>query len=143
MKASVGSDSERPVGSAENAAIRVLVVDDDVMLCEAVQELLEVFGFQVDTAYDSRMAANVVRQRELDVVVLDATLTVNGDLSLYTQLRSWRPDLPIIIASGYDRGHLTQRFPECSDAQFIQKPWAIQDLVDLLVTTVEQSRQQK
>lgn len=119
----------------DGAPLRVLVVDDDDLLCEAVQELLEGYGFTVVTATDGARALSLVRDGlvPIDLVLLDATLGPGPTgASVYEQIRAFDPQLPMVIASGYDRTHLVDRYPECHDAVFIQKPWAIDQLVEVL-----------
>lgn len=124
--------------------IHVLVVDDDKMLCEAVQELLEGYGFSVTATTNAFDAIALLEENTntFDVVMLDATLSAGQSAqSVYQQIRSREPSLPFVIASGYDHAHILQDYPEFEDAIFIQKPWPVAQLVDILYDTLARSRE--
>lgn len=77
-------------------ASRVLVIDDEPMVREVVCRYLEREGLRVDTATDGRQAAELLRRRPPDLVVLDLMLPEVDGLSLLADIRR-HGELPVII----------------------------------------------
>jgi DNA-binding response OmpR family regulator len=74
----------------------VLLVDDDVELCEMLGEYLRNDGFDVDAAFSGPEALDRIADRDYDVVVLDVMLPVMNGFDVLRQLRN-RSHLPVIM----------------------------------------------
>src|SRR5439155_10638694 len=112
----------------------VLVVDDERDLRETAGRILEHFGFQVLVARDGRDAVEKFRARagEIRVVLLDMTMPeVNGE-EAFRELRRIRPDVRVVLTSGYDEVEATRRFTEKGVAAFLQKPYAAEELAEAI-----------
>jgi PAS domain S-box-containing protein len=76
---------------ANSAAARrkskILLVDDNQMVCKAIGRLLEIFGHEVAVAFDGKSALETVRRFQADVVVLDLKLPDMGGYELLGQLK--------------------------------------------------------
>lgn len=82
---------------AERAeGVRVLVVDDEPMVCEVVTAYLERDGFDVTQAADGRSALEALRSERPDLVVLDVMLPEVDGFSVLSQLRR-TSDVPVIL----------------------------------------------
>ena len=83
---------------------RVLLVDDDQVLAEALAQVLRGAGYQVQLAPDYRLALEVLESAApLDLLVCDIVMPdrVNG-LALGRMARLRRPELKIIYITGHD-----------------------------------------
>lgn len=83
---------------------RILVVDDDVRLCDVLAEFLTRDGYEVAIAHDGRAALDRLREGGIDLVIADINMPELGGASLVTMLRKdpdWREfvRLPIIVVS--------------------------------------------
>jgi two-component system OmpR family response regulator len=87
---------QQPMVRADEAEpIRILMVDDDPGICEAVSEFLAQHGYAVATARDSAEMERVLAQGSIDLVVLDIMLPGEDGLTICRRLA--RPDGPAII----------------------------------------------
>jgi PAS domain S-box-containing protein len=88
--------------------LRVLVIDDDAIACDALRAVLEDRGAQVTTANSGHEARDVLGRAELDIVVSDIRLPDEDGYSLIQHLRSTARDLPAVAVTAYyaleDRG---------------------------------------
>ncbi|UBU11503.1 response regulator transcription factor [Nonomuraea gerenzanensis] len=73
-----------------------LVVDDEPQMTAIVAFALETQGFTVYTAHDGATALNVLRTREVDLVVLDVLMPALDGLTLCERIRA-RSDVPIML----------------------------------------------
>src|SRR5262249_19132938 len=109
----------------------VLVVEDEPGVRMLAKKVLERAGYRVLTAKDGQDGVEVVRQEGpcLDAVLLDLTMPVMGGLEALEEMRRLRVDLPVVLMSGYSAQELRQRYTDKHLAGFVQKPFAIEDLV--------------
>ena len=76
---------------------RVLVVDDDPQLREALTRALELDGYQVGTASNGVKALESISESRPDVMVLDVMMPYAGGLDVCRTLRSRKDRLPILV----------------------------------------------
>ncbi len=108
----------------------VLIADDEEAICAVGKLMLEKMGFQVLTAADGREALSQFRTYEDQIrcVLLDLTMPhLNGE-EAFREMRLIRPDIKVIITSGYNESDATQRFIGKGLAGFIQKPYSYTSL---------------
>jgi CheY-like chemotaxis protein len=79
---------------------RVLVVDDEAMVREALGKTLERDGHQVDQAENGQEALERYRENRADVVVADLFMPVMDGLEFISELQKEDPDAKIVAISG-------------------------------------------
>ncbi|MCW2317331.1 PAS domain S-box-containing protein [Rhodoblastus acidophilus] len=86
----------------EGAPMKILVVDDDALVAMGTVAMLEDLGHAVFEANSGRKALDVVDQHpDFDLVITDHAMPGMTGCELAGKLQSLRPDLPIILATGY------------------------------------------
>ena len=80
---------------------RVILIDDDAVFSAVLARALGTRGFVVDTATDSARALSLVRENAPDFAVLDLKLGAENGLALIPELLALRPDLRILLLTGY------------------------------------------
>ena len=117
----------------------ILVVDDEETVRIAAKIMLETRGFTVLTAEDGRAALEVFRSRidEIVVVLLDLTMPHLDGEETFRELRRMRPDVRVILSSGYSEQETTDRFAGKGLAGFIQKPYGLRPLIEKIRQALE------
>jgi nitrogen-specific signal transduction histidine kinase len=117
----------------------VLVVDDEESVRNVCKAMVEHFDFRVFTAADGEDALRVFRERagDIDCVILDLTMPHMDGLTAFRELRRIRPDVRVILSSGYDEQEATRHFTGQGLAGFIQKPYRIHDLQKALGSALD------
>ena len=108
----------------------VLVVDDQESVVEVAQLMLLSAGHRVLAAVGGRAGIEDFRARagEIDAVLLDLTMPdVDGEQVLL-ELQRLRPDVPVIIATGYDAGYVAERV-RSRVAGFVRKPYQPEEML--------------
>ena len=125
------SRPEHPDQTAQMAGSgTVLLVEDDEMLCALTEEMLTGMGFTVLAAKDGVEAVEVFREHgdEIGCVLMDLTLPNMDGWQTLAALRALRPDLPVVLVSGYDEARALQGdHPEVPQA-FLHKPYRMENL---------------
>jgi CheY-like chemotaxis protein len=121
----------------------VLVVDDEQVVRELARVALERQGITVLTAENGQEALEVFSQcaDRVSLVLLDLTMPVMGGEEALRRLREIRPDIPIVLSSGYSETDALRLFAGKGLAGFVQKPYSASRLVDALNTILAASCQ--
>ncbi len=117
----------------------VLVVDDEKMVRSLARRVLEKFGFRVMTASDGLKALEIFRphRAEFVAVLLDVTMPNLDGADTLAEMRRLRPDVKIVLSSGYDKREATRKIAEGGIAAFLHKPYLPIELVDRLREVLE------
>jgi CheY-like chemotaxis protein len=116
----------------------VLITDDDPDVLSIAVETLQVLGYQVYTATNAAEALALLR-RDLPVDVLFTDIVMpNGmnGVELAREARRLRPDLPVLLSSGYSRSGV----PTDENTAFIPKPYQLPELARQLEAMVARAR---
>lgn len=91
--------------------LRILVVDDDLGICETLRELLEHQGCSVVTAHDGQEALAQLRKTKFDVLLSDVAMPKMDGFELYCAAEKEFPGLPVLMMTGfyYDKDHVIKR----------------------------------
>jgi PAS domain S-box-containing protein len=103
----------------------ILVVDDEEMVGRLARAALQRYGYDVVSASNGQEAVEVF-QKDPDgiaAVLLDLTMPVMGGEETLRRLQSIRPEVKVILSSGYSEVEAVKQFPEGGPADFIKKPY--------------------
>ena len=111
---------------------RVLVVDDEQDIRQVTRTVLERQGYTVLLAENGQVAVDLFKRKsgEISLVLLDLSMPVLGGEETATQLRRIRPDVPILVSSGFSESEAEQRFRGIATNGFIQKPYTAVQLME-------------
>lgn len=108
----------------------VLFVDDETPLVEIAGEMLAYLGYEAVTSTDSREALKLFSREpgRYDLVITDMTMPgMTGDI-LSRELLKIRPDIPILLCSGYSEENAARKARDIGIRGFVTKPIAMMDL---------------
>lgn len=103
----------------------ILVIDDEDMVRKVAKAVLEGKGYHVLLAEDGQAGVELFARvhRQIALVLLDLTMPRMGGEEALTRLRAIRPDVPVILSSGYNEAEILRRFTVQPVAGFVQKPY--------------------
>jgi two-component system response regulator RegX3 len=107
---------------------RILVVDDEPAIVDALSYALRREGFEVDTAADGAEALETARASPYDVLVLDLMLPGLSGLEVCRTLRS-ESDLPILMLTARDAEVDRVLGLELGADDYVTKPFSVAELV--------------
>jgi CheY-like chemotaxis protein len=127
-----------PVAVAQGSGV-VLVIDDEQVVRGLAKRALEHRGYNVLVAYDGLAALDIFRRHPgtIDVVVLDLSMPgISGEEAL-PELRKIRPDVKVLISSGYSEAEAMAMFRGQKVSGFIQKPYSAATLANAVKRILE------
>jgi len=108
---------------------RVLVVEDDRELCEALCDTLELAGIPALGAGDAEQALIELERRGIGLVVSDVQMRPLDGLELLGRVRALRPELPVLLMTAYGSIEQAVRAMREGAADYLVKPFEAQVLV--------------
>ena len=116
----------------------MLLVDDEEIVRSVGTEMLQALGLTVITARGGKEAVEIYRSRDdIAFVILDLTMPGMDGEQCFRELQRIRPDLKVILSSGYTEQEVTPRFIGQGLAGFIHKPYKLSALKEVLRTVLE------
>ena len=109
---------------------KVLVVDDEVELVDAISTRLSAEGFECVTASNGEEGFSRFQVGGIDLVITDVLMPMSDGFSMVEWIRQ-TSDVPVIVITGYDqcREPFLSDFPEI---RCIGKPYSSDQLVSLV-----------
>ena len=134
----VNKEVEGPVLGSE----RILLVDDDTDMLYAEHKLLERLGYSVVRCTEGRKALEIFQDdpAAFDLVITDQIMPNMTGVELSQALTTRRPDLPIILCSGFtDRQTkvTTESLRKAGICEFIRKPFSSVEISRVIRKTIE------
>jgi two-component system cell cycle sensor histidine kinase/response regulator CckA len=117
----------------------VLVVDDEETVRFVTSQMLELLGFDVVTAHDGTHALELFREDpdKWVFVLLDLTMPRLDGVDTHREIQRIRPDLRILIMSGFSEHEAVGRFFGARVAGFIHKPFRTATLLEKVQEVME------
>jgi len=119
----------------------ILFLDDEVALTSVVQMMLRRLDYQVTTSNHGSEALRLVRANpaQFDLVITDLTMPEINGLEVARQLHAIRPELPVILMSGFDVAVDAASLRETGIREQLQKPVSMSTLSAVLQRVLKKS----
>jgi CheY-like chemotaxis protein len=119
----------------------VLVIDDEDTVRQTAKSALESYGYRVIVAANGKEGVHLFQERshEIAAVLLDMTMPVMSGEEALVRLKSIRPDIRVVLSSGYNEADATRRFTGKGLAGFVQKPYTAACLAETMKSALESS----
>jgi len=108
----------------------ILIVDDEELVAYMLAEHLQNLGCRTFNASNGEEALDVLakHKNELDVAILDLNMPVMGGKTAYEKMIELKPDLKVLVASGYTRNSSVEEILAQGARGFIQKPYSLDSI---------------
>ncbi|PIT32912.1 response regulator [Snodgrassella alvi] len=109
--------------------MRILLLEDDKMIAEALSDMLHAAGFAVDCVADGIAAENALQPEIYDIALLDIGVPGQDGLSVLRHLRAKNCDLPIILITARDTVEERINGLDSGADDYVIKPFAPSELL--------------
>jgi CheY-like chemotaxis protein len=118
---------------------RVLLVDDEEMQVQSIRNMLERLGYTVVAMTDSTEALSLFRKdpRAFDLVITDQTMPQLTGVRLAEELLRIRPDLPVVLCTGFSEMVDADGAQAAGICQFLMKPFSLRDMGETIRRALE------
>jgi two-component system, OmpR family, copper resistance phosphate regulon response regulator CusR len=108
--------------------MRILVAEDDAPLADFLRQRLVQEQFAVQLASDGIEAQRLAANQAFDLVILDLNLSGTGGLDVLRNIRSQKPDLPVMMVTGSAPVEERVRGLDAGADDYVAKPFAFAEL---------------
>lgn len=109
--------------------MRLLLVEDDLMIGESVLDLLRAEDYAVDWVKDGEMAETALRTQTYDLVLLDLGLPRRDGLEVLRSLRARKERIPVLIATARDSVQQRIAGLDAGADDYVLKPYDLDELL--------------
>jgi len=109
---------------------RILFVDDEEVQVRSIQRMMERLGYEVVTETDSKkaLALFLMDPQAFDLVITDQTMPQMTGIELAEELLRIRPNLPIVLCTGFSELVDANGAQEKGIFRFLMKPFSIREM---------------
>lgn len=112
---------------------KVLIADDDDTIRKALSYALTQFGYKAYKAGNGAEALEILRANpEIEVVILDLKMPVMTGHEICPLIKNMRPDIEIIISSGFVDEHAVKELNDNGVKYILRKPYPLTLLQDII-----------
>ena len=116
---------------------RILLVEDDAMVCQLLSNVLAFAGYSLEAAHDGREALERLQRERFDLIITDLQMPDVDGLSLLRGVELMGLDVPSIILSGVVDDALIAQGRELGARDYIAKPIMADELLERVALQLE------
>ena len=117
----------------------LLIVEDNVSMCDMISEILEIESYKVFKANNSDEAISLYTKHhnEIDIVLTDVIMPGMSGKIMVEQLQKINPQLKVLFMSGYTDNSIVHLGVLDDGVSFIQKPFMVDELTKKISEVLE------
>ncbi|NPA51566.1 MAG: response regulator transcription factor [Aquificae bacterium] len=120
--------------------MKVLIIEDDLVLGESLKEYLQKKGIDVVWIFDDREVFNVLPYQEFDVIVLDLILRFSTGENILKSLRDKNIDIPVLVLTAKNSIHDKETCFTLGADDYLTKPFSTKELLLRLKALAKRKR---
>lgn len=124
-------------------AIRILLIDDEADFVETTSKRLLRRGYEVKTALNCSDGLEIIASAWPEVVVLDVMLPDRNGVDCLQEIKSSRPELPVILLTGHASMETGLRGLEYGASDYCLKPIDLETLVEKICITHREATERR
>src|SRR3990172_1754292 len=115
--------SRKLAGREAETPAAILIIDDEAAIRESLTTLLELEGYEVESAEAGEPGLARLGNRPFDLVLLDFALPGRNGVEVLRDIRDRDPELAVIMITAYGTVENAVQAMQAGATNFIQKPW--------------------
>jgi len=117
---------------------RILVVDDEMIVCESCKRILEDEGYEVEIALSGKEAFEKMRERPFDIVITDLKMPGIDGMEVLRTIRKEYPQTIVIMITGFSTVETAVEAMKLGAFDYIPKPFTPDEVLVVVGKAVEQ-----
>ncbi len=121
-----------------NKLPKLMVVDDEIDICNFVKSFFEMRGFKVTTAINGDEAMSLLFKEIPDVVIMDLKMRrENEGLEYLQKIKEACPEVKILIVTGSDDDEMVKEAKKLGADDYITKPLVLEYLENTVLEKIK------
>jgi len=122
--------------------INALVIDDEQIVLDSVRKILTAENCEVSTTSRGKNGIKMALGGHYDIVLTDIRMPDIGGLIVLRDIKRKKPSLPVLVITGYATIRSAVQAIKLGAADYIEKPFSPEQLIESISTAIQQSRVQ-
>jgi DNA-binding NtrC family response regulator len=119
---------------------RILVIDDEAIVCRNCKRMLADEGYEVETTVSGLEALEILKREDFDIVLVDLKMPEIGGMELLEAVRESYPDIEVIIITGYSTVKSAVEAIKKGAFDYVPKPFTSGELLVTVEKALERRR---
>lgn len=111
---------------------RILILDDEPIVCKRLKPAFQKAGFTVETFVDSASALVRVKEAPFDIVITDLKMEGLDGLAFLAKVKELRPEAGVIVITGFATLETARESFRKGAFDFVAKPFKLKDIMDIV-----------
>ena len=120
--------------------IKLMIVDDEVDICDFVKNFFKERDFDVSVAYNGKEALRLIDTVNPNIVLLDLKMPVIGVMEVLKEINKKHPTIKVIIVTAVEDIEKAEEAKRHNAIEYITKPLVLEQLERSVMTIAEQIR---
>jgi DNA-binding NtrC family response regulator len=120
--------------------LRVLVLDDEPIVCKRLQPALEKLGFEVDAFTQSVEAMHQIQQTDYDIIITDLKMKEIDGMRFLEEAKKQNPKTEVIVITGFATMETARQSFQKGVFDFIAKPFKLTEIQEVVTRAAAKIR---
>lgn len=120
-----------------NDKAKILIIDDEDVICKGCKQTLEKEGFEVDYAENGIIGLAKLHDISYDIVLIDLMMPQIKGMDVLESVRKYNPGIVSIVTTGYATEYLIDEATEKGAYDFLPKPFSASELRKVIQRAVQ------
>nr|WP_321464416.1 response regulator [uncultured Desulfobulbus sp.] len=129
-----------PTTSGGASPMRILILDDEPIVCKRLKPAFQKMGHTVETFTDSTQAMARLRETTFDIVVTDLKMEGADGIQILNDAKASSPETQVIVITGFATLETAKESYRKGAFDFVAKPFKLRDILDCVKRIEEQRR---
>ena len=116
---------------------KILVVDDEKVICAGCEKILGEAGHQVKTTLSAKKALDILKEDPFDIVITDIKMPEMSGMELLNIIKKEHPDITVIVITGYSTVETAVEAMKLGAFDYLPKPFTSDQAVLVIERAVE------
>lgn len=127
--------------AAPDARLRILILDDEPIVCKRLKPAFQKMGHQVETFTDSGQALARLEESAFDIVITDLKMEGADGMQVLRRAREISADTHVIVITGFATRETADESYQLGAVDFVAKPFKLSDIVACVKRLTDEKNQ--
>ncbi len=120
---------------------KILVVDDEPMICKSCKEILEDEGYHVDMAYSGQEGVKKALERTFDLAIVDMKMPDMSGMALLKRIKGEKLKTPVIMITAYSTVETAIEAMKLGASEYLPKPFTPDELSTVVKAVISREEE--
>ena len=121
-----------PSDSRGTRRTRILILDDEPIVCKRLKPAFQKAGYEVETFIDSAAAMARIEEKQFDIVITDLKMEGIDGMQFLTRIKDIAPETGVVVITGFATAETARESLRGGAFDFVAKPFKLSDILEIV-----------